>query len=189
MNAQVAGPYDLRTRPAGGIDDDAPARWPEGNWFTCRHGDYELILSRRDVSDRQTSAIRRGEAEFALAIDGPLVLLCFRFGVVFPWAHVLYSVQHMPTGDRASSPTGPPPAERTLLSILLVESVSVQTRATRVVTLSMDLTRALHESIRAQGRRLMAPGTQERATERMLRQGLAADSLLERSIARGLGSL
>jgi len=189
MHAQIAGPYDVRTSPAGTIADDSPSRWPEGNWFTSRHGDYELILSRRDLADRQVSAILRGEAEFALAVEGPLVLLCYRFGAVFPWAYVAYSVQHMPTGDRAPSPAGPPPTERAVLSILLVESEGVQTLATRVVTLSMDLTLALHETIRAQGRRLLAPGTQERAAERMLRQGIAGDGLLTRAIARSLGNL
>jgi len=156
MHAQIAGPYDVRTSPAGTIADDSPSRWPEGNWFTSRHGDYELILSRRDLADRQVSAILRGEAEFALA---------------------------------APSPAGPPPTERAVLSILLVESEGVQTLATRVVTLSMDLTLALHETIRAQGRRLLAPGTQERAAERMLRQGIAGDGLLTRAIARSLGNL
>lgn len=186
MHAQLASPYDIRPALADSLED--PSRWPEGDWLTRRFGDYELILSREGVTHRQINDIRRGEAEFALAVEGPLVLLCYRFGNAFPWAHVPYSVRHMPTGDRVSYHGEATPTSRAVLSVLLIEADGVQTRASRVVTLSMDFTLALDESIRAQGRRLMAPGTQERAAERLVQERRPTANFVQDAVCTSFGS-
>ena len=188
MNAQLAGPYDVRSDPS--CHDEEPSRWPVGDWFTRRHGDYELILAREGVDDRQVESFLRADAEFGLAGDGPLVLLCFRFGELFPWAHVPFSSRHMPTGDRASSPppADRPATERALLAAYLVEAKGIRTRACRTLTLSLEFTRALDELLRVQGRKLLAPGTQEKAIERLAKKGRPTLSLVEDAVCRTVGS-
>jgi len=141
-----------------------PIRYGEENSFGYRDGVYELNLLARAPSDDLIEAVRHGEAEFALVIEDPMALLCYRFGAEGPWSAV--SV----LGHR-SLPDGPAPHEsRALLSITLAEAASRNVLAFRNVTLSLDFSRALRECIRDQGRLSFDPREQSRALNRLLRR-------------------
>ena len=57
-----------------------------GAEYTYRHGGHELALSLRDVTDLHAEAVAGGEAEFALVVEGPLLVLGCRFGACVRWA-------------------------------------------------------------------------------------------------------
>ena len=65
--------------------------WSEGSQFTYSPGGLELTLFVSDVRDEVISDVRRGEAELALIVELPLIVITYRFGRSIPWSDVPYS--------------------------------------------------------------------------------------------------
>ena len=65
-----------------------PARipWLEGAEYQYRLGSHKLILATRGVASRHEAAVGRAEAEFALVVEGPLLVFGSRFGDTLPWS-------------------------------------------------------------------------------------------------------
>jgi hypothetical protein len=136
---------------------DRPS-WPEGTHYRYRRGGHELIVSRRGVTERLVAVVEQAPADFALVVDGPWIVLCYRFGDASSWSVAPPFNWHMvPEKERVV------PAEVELSSetysrlwstlwIRLVDSESGAVRARRAVALRPEFTRALHEAIRSQAR-------------------------------------
>src|ERR1700730_4352830 len=50
------------------------------------HPGHELALLYPGVTEREVAAVKWGKASFALVVEPPLILLCFRFGDAIPWS-------------------------------------------------------------------------------------------------------
>lgn len=122
-------------------DEEAPnryrtdrARRHTGAEYRYRRGDHELVLSLHGITDLQAEAVAGGEAEFALMIEGPLLVLGYRFGDAVPWAATApLHWQGLPPEERVVPPEVElTPASFTRLSgtlwITLVEAVAARER-------------------------------------------------------------
>ncbi len=165
----------------------APRR--EGAWYICNGGEHELVLTLRDVGDRQVEAMRHGEAEFALVLDDPLILLGARFGDAVPWSFASYCWHLAPRDVRGLPPAANAPDEsRALIHVVLVDWATGKARAERNATLWLDFTRALHEAIREQARTSFDPKAHERVLARLRRSHPTPESLAARAAHRTVGA-
>jgi hypothetical protein len=154
--------------------------------FGYRDGVFELSLLARAPEDRQIEAVRQGEAEFALVIEEPMALLCYRFGTAIPWSAVPV-LDNKPILD--VRPAGAAHCEsRALLSTTLVEAARLTVLASRNVTLSLDFSRVLNEWIRDQARLPFDPREQSRALNRLRRRCPNDRALVAFATVRTLGS-
>jgi hypothetical protein len=124
--------------------------WPEGAQFTYSPGGHELTLFRSGIHEGVISEVRRGEAELALIVEPPLIVLTYRFGTSIPWSDVPYSWHLQPVSWRVIPTVDPSPEARALLWITLVSTEDGLIHAQRGVTLSPSFTRILHGAIRTQ---------------------------------------
>jgi hypothetical protein len=125
-------------------------KWPEGAQFTCSPGGHELTLFRSNVHDDVANEVRRGQAEFALIVELPLIVLTYRFGQLIPWDDVPYSWHLQPANWRVVPSLDHSPEARALLWITLVGAEDGIIHAQRGVTLSPSFTRSLQDAIRTQ---------------------------------------
>jgi len=150
--------------------------------------EHELILTLRGVEDQLVVAVTRGEAEFALVDESPLLVLCARFGVAVPWVASPFCWHHTPSKERVLPPAlGSEDEARIQIQILLVEAEDKTIRASRCVTFSLDFTRALNEAIREQARLPFDPRGQERSHEKLRRRCPTPESMVAYAAARTPG--
>jgi hypothetical protein len=132
--------------------------WPERAEFSCcPSGGHELTLFCPEVHDDLADEVRRGQAEFALIVELPVIVLAYRFGRSIPWKDVPYSWHLQPEGRRLIPEIGYSLEQRTLLWISLVGANDGIIHAQRGMTLSPGFTRALNAAIRAQALRAFDP--------------------------------
>jgi hypothetical protein len=124
--------------------------WPEGSQLTLSAGGLELTLFHHDVCDDVVSDVQRGEAELALIVELPLVVLAYRFGDSIPWVDVPYSWHLQPASWRVVPSVDYSPEARALLWVTLVGAADGVIHAQRGLTLAPGFTRSLHQAIRAQ---------------------------------------
>jgi hypothetical protein len=124
--------------------------WPEGAQFSCNPGGHELTLFYSDICEKMVDGVRRGQAEFAIIVEHPVLVLAYRFGQSIPWGDVPYSWHVQPVSWRVVPALDQSPEARTLLWISLVGAEDGIIRAQRGLTLSPGFTRTLHDAIRAQ---------------------------------------
>ena len=125
------------------------AGFPEGVEYNYRAGEHELLFFFRSPPRAQIKALRTGECEFALVVEGPVIFLMYHFGEAINWSDAPYSWHLVPEDQRAlPAPEGPD--RRALLQIILVDAASGLVLALRAVTFSPAFTRGLHAAIRAQ---------------------------------------
>jgi len=124
--------------------------WPEGAHFTCGRAGLELSLFHSDIREDMVNEVGRGQAEFAIIVEPPLLVLAYRFGHSIPWNDVPYSWHLQPVGSRVVPLPNHSPEARALLWISLVGAEDGIIHAQRGMTLSPGFTSALHDAIRAQ---------------------------------------
>jgi hypothetical protein len=124
--------------------------WREGAQFSHNPWGYELTLVRSIVDVRSTDDITRGQSEFAVIVDLPLVVLAYRFGESICWADVPYCWHLQPVHGRAIPSVEGSSEARAFLWITLVCAADGIIKAQRGLTLSPDFTRALNATVRAQ---------------------------------------
>lgn len=124
-------------------------RWPEGAWYGFGPEGHELILFTSRITPRLIDNVRRGETEFALTVQGPVLRLAHRFGEDGEWGDVPF-VWHLQPRDHRAVPAAARPGQRALLWVTLVGAEDGLIHAQRGVALGPELTHALHEAIRAQ---------------------------------------
>jgi hypothetical protein len=124
--------------------------WPEGSELTYSPGGLELSLFHHDICDEAVNEVRRGQAELALIVELPLIVLVYRFGESIAWDDVPYSWHLQPPSWRVVPSVDPSPQARALLWVNLVGAEDGVIHAQRGLTLAPSFTRSLHEAIRAQ---------------------------------------
>ncbi len=120
---------------------------------------WNSILFLSDVRDEVVHEVRRGEAELALIVELPLIVVTYRFGHFIPWNDTPYSWHLQPMAWRVIPDSEPSLETRVLLWITLVGANDGIIHAQRGVTLSPSFTRSLHGAIRTQA--LMAFDAEE----------------------------
>jgi hypothetical protein len=126
------------------------------------------------------------DAEFALALEDPLIVLCYRLGRVLPWSAALLE---RPQGARTEPPGTRACDERALLCVTLREGDGEDAvRVARNITLSLGLTRALAEAVRECARVSFDPHEYKRALGSFRRRYTTATGLLPRAVELSFGS-
>ena len=123
--------------------------WPEAVEYNYRSGEHELRMFLRAPTPREIEAVRTGDCAFALAAEGPVIFLLYRFGDSISWSDAPSCWHLVPETERAL-PESEGPETRALLHVILVDADSGIIRALRVVSFSPTFTRALHVAIRQQ---------------------------------------
>lgn len=65
--------------------------WPEAAEYSFHRGEHELRLFLLGPMEEEIEAIARGECEFALVYEAPVILLLYRFGLTIPWSDAPFS--------------------------------------------------------------------------------------------------
>jgi hypothetical protein len=125
-------------------------QWPRGAEFAFGPGGHELTVFSSAIGPEVIDDVRRGPAEFALIVQGPVIVLAYRFGASIPWEDAPYCWHLQPEFRRVIPASIVVPEIRSLLWITLVGAEDGIIHAQRGMTLSPAFTRALHEAIRDQ---------------------------------------
>ncbi len=162
-------------------------KWPEGVEYNCRSGGHELRLFFDSPSASEIEAVRIGECEFALVMEGPVIFLMYKFGVAINWSDAPYS-WHLVPEDQRTLPEPEGPETRALLQVVLIDAASGLVRALRALTFSPVFTRALHAAIRAQADMIWAgKASYDAALADAYRRYPASTDLLRGAVARTFG--
>lgn len=161
--------------------------WPEGVEYNFRAGQHELRLFFRSPSAAEVEAVRTGDCEFALVVEGPVIFLMYRFGRSINWSDSSYT-WHLVPEDQRELPETAGLLVHAFLHVILLDAASGLVCALRSVTFSPEFTLALHGAIHAQAE---APWPGNAAYDAVLaaiyrRYPTSAD-LLKRAIARTHG--
>jgi len=156
--------------------------------YTYFRREHELTLTLYGVESHHAIAVTRGEVEFALIDESPLLMLCVRFGEAIPWISSPFCWHDVPSEDRVLPPAVGSDDERRLqLQIVLVDGDDGSVKATRCVTFTLDFTRALNEAIREQARGPYDPRGQERRLKELKRRCSTPQAMVAFAAARTLG--
>jgi hypothetical protein len=147
--------------------------WLEGAEYQYRLGCHGLVLAIRGETEHHETAVGRAEAEFALVVEGPLLVFGYRFGDAMSWSWAApYNWHFAPPVERvmpaAIAPT--PEADARLwatLWITLVDADAGRVRVRRAVALRPEFTHALHGVLRAQALRPFRGAAADRALDRL----------------------
>lgn len=157
---------------------------------------YELVLVHRGVTASEARAVGFGKASFALVVEPPLIVLCYRFGDVIPWSAAPYHWHRVPDAERLILPepeealdaadtalpglTTSSPAK---VRVCLVEADGGRVCVIRSAKLSAVMARAWNSAIRRQSSRTCSEARFKAALAQFHRHFPAADSLLARAVA------
>lgn len=162
------------------------AAWPEASEYNWRGGAHELRLFWRTPSDREVESVRRGEAQFAFAVDGPILFFLYRFGDgAMDWSDAPYSA-HMVPPEQRQDPPDLAPGQGMLLTTILVDAGTGLVRAIRATSMGPHFSRELHAAIRRQMADPFDQGTYDRHLERVYARSSTRD-LLKQARARTKG--
>ena len=107
-----------------------------------------LTVAVPNMTEPEEQELRSGKAQFALTVKNGIIFLLSKFGTL-PWMDAPFQWWLTAPAQRTL-----PPAlgsnESILLVLTTVDSVTNRIRVLRLVTLSCELSRALHEAIRRQ---------------------------------------
>jgi hypothetical protein len=131
--------------------------WPIGTQYTYGFNGHELTLFLDRIDERLIRDVRYEEAEFALMVKLPVILLAYRFGQSIPWSDVPFCLHMQPAHRRVIPPPEHSHETRALLWITLVGAHDGLIHAQRGMTLAPDFTRVLHSAIQGQARMSFSP--------------------------------
>ena len=94
--------------------------WPEGTQYSYGLNGHELTLFLAGVDDQLVDDVKYGEAEFAVIVEHPVLVLAYRFGQSIRWSDVPYTWHLQPARCRVTPPLEASPESRALLWITLV---------------------------------------------------------------------
>src|SRR6185312_5685886 len=150
-----------------------PARipWLDGSEYQYRLGGHQLILATCGVGGHHEAAVGHAEAEFALVVEGPLLVFGSRFGAALPWSWAApYNWHFAPPAERvmpAAVPLTPETYSRlwATLWITLADTATGRDRIGRAVALRPTFTLALHGALREQAIRPFDATAADRALD------------------------
>jgi hypothetical protein len=185
----MANAMELTAPIGASLRADLSARGSIRSRYVYCHGEHELLLTAPEITAEQAEALEREDAEFALVIEEPAILLCARFGDAIPWLAAPFCWHDLTRESRRLPPAPHSPEERrAFLQVTLAESATRRLRAVRNVTLWLDFTRSLHEAIRDQARTTFDPNEYERVLSRLRLRHPTVESLVASARVRCLGS-
>src|SRR5947209_5886255 len=82
----------------------SPARLSARASGAPRQIGHELVLVYRGVTASEARAVGFGKASFALVVEPPLIVLCYRFGDAIPWSAAPYHWHRVPDAERLILP-------------------------------------------------------------------------------------
>jgi len=162
--------------------------WPAGSRFTYSPGGLELTVFHPDVCDDVVDDVSRGQAEFALINEPPVIVLAYRFGQAVPWEDVPYTWHLQPANWRVIPSMNHRPETRALLWVSLVGAGDGIIHAQRGIALSPSFTLALHSAIRAQALAIFDPQECTLAISRIFLSRPATVDRLSQAVARTMGN-
>lgn len=162
--------------------------WPCGAEFAFGPGGHELTIFRRGIGPELIDDVRRGPAEFALIVRGPVIVLAYRFGASIAWEDVPYCWHFQPEFRRVVPAAVVAPEARALLWITLVGADDGLIHAQRGMTLSPPFTLALHDAIREQALSPFDPSDCTAAISRLYPPNLDTVDRLASAVARTMGN-
>jgi hypothetical protein len=162
--------------------------WPVGAQYHHAVSGHELTIFYPEIDDDIIHDVKRGEAEFALIVEHPLLLLAYRFGKTRPWSEIPYSWHMQPARSRIVPSYEPSRETRALLWITLVGAEDGLIHAQRGLTLAPDFTRVLQNAIRAQARTRFQPDECLRALTELLIDRPMMNHRLHLAQARTVGN-
>jgi hypothetical protein len=161
-------------------------RYPEVAQYNYRQGQHELVLFLERPSNPEQEAVRKGEAEFALYVDGPAIVLAYRFGSAVPWSDATYSWHLVPAEQRDLPSADIEASVRATIQVVLVDARTGIVRGLRLLSLSPEVTRALHQAIRDQSLRPWDQAEYDLELARLFGR-YTSEQLVERALARCRG--
>jgi hypothetical protein len=169
--------------PGGGVP--GMARWELGSHYQYRSDRHELTRVVDRVEEAHRTSFDRGIAEFALVLEGPLLLFCSRFGEALPWSGSSYLWHRLPRAERTLPSSGA--AESGVpMEVSLIDSRDGHVAAARVVTLPATFARVLHEAILEQVRFSFDPCAERRALQGLQRRCPNARALVAYATVRAV---
>jgi len=162
--------------------------WPQGTCFAYGPGGHELTLFHSEIREDMVNEVSRGQAEFAMIVEPPLLVLAYRFGQSIPWHDVPYCWHLQPVGWRVVPPQHHSPEARALLWISLVGAEDGIIHAQRGMTLSPGFARALHDAIRAQALTVFDAEECTAAISRVFLNSPSTVNRLSLAVARTMGN-
>jgi hypothetical protein len=156
--------------------------WFEKAEYRFRFGSHRLILGNQDLSARREAAVRTAEAEFALVVEGPLIVLGSRFGS-FPWVWASPYNWHFALPAERTVPPRVPLTRASFarlwasLRIMSADSSDGKLRLLRAAALHPRFTHALHVELHEQAVRPFPVKAAGRALDNLTH---AAESLESR---------
>ena len=128
-------------------------RWPECALYSYRSGEHELLLFLEGPSKGECLAVKKGDAKFALLLEGDVIFLLYSFGAQLPWSDAPFSYHLVEAAERTLPPLDIGQQERALLSVTLIDAATGLIRAMRALSLSHRFTEQLHAAIHRQAAR------------------------------------
>ena len=126
------------------------SQYPEAVQYNWRGGQHELLMWLASPSRAEISDIRQGQAEFALVVEPPLIVLLYRFGRAIPWSDAPYSWHLVPEAEQTLPDTTDAIEPHALLQVILVDASTGLVQGLRAVSFSPAFTAALHSAIAEQ---------------------------------------
>jgi hypothetical protein len=187
-NRALAGQSFVPVYRVGELFHHDRQSWPARSRFSYSPGGLELTLFEREIRADMIEDVRRGESEFALLIEPPVIVLAYRFGQAIPWDDAPYTWHLQPADWRVIPPTNHAPETRALLWVSLVGANDGIIHAQRGVALSPSFTLALHIAIRAQALTAFDPHECALAISRKVLNPAATIDRLPQAVARTMGN-
>jgi hypothetical protein len=149
--------------------------------YNYHSGTHELALFYNRPTSNEIKDVRRGPAEFALYVDGMLIVLLFRFGKTGLWSDAPYSIHLVPSEIR----TIPQSMETwsNALQIVLVDASTGIIKALRLISMPDDFAEALNSAIVKQSTIQFTRARYNGALEDLFRR-FSSEELAERAQAK-----
>lgn len=128
---------------------------PPGVEYNWRDGQHLLYMALPNPTPQEIASVGRGNAEFALLLEGGLMLFLFHFLTkeneeVLPWGEAPFAVQYIPRDEYVPIDRNFDDGGHALLHIILVDSLSGVVKAMKATTFSPEFTRVLYQEIARQ---------------------------------------
>ena len=163
--------------------------WPECAQYNYRGGEHELLLFWRAPARDEVNDVRKGEAEFALLVEGDVVWLLYRFGNSVRWSDAPFTIHRVPEAERALPTVALGAKQRALLHVTLVDAGTGRVKVLRAISLSHEFSIALHEAILAQAATLWDSASYDVQVDAAYERYPDSSSMVAKAVARTKGGV
>jgi len=188
---------DFTIYSVGQLFDPDTKVWPNGTMYSYHQDQHQLLLLFENIRPTEQLAVERGQTRFALYIEGDVIFLLARFdlppdvGRGIAWNDAPYSWHLVPLEGR-TLPPGPetiPEGLGALISIFLIEASTGIISTMRMVNLSHDFTKRLHQAIHEQAAKPFDPIRYMRQVQSVHLKYPSSVSMAEKALVACVGGL